>query len=352
MTANDTEHFSIDELSLILNSEPDFFMDLTVGKYTIEALRYLRDRINYPLGCSPTYDILSFQNTKEKLSGDYILSRLEEFFSTGIDFVCIPYGINKELLKSLDLSSRLIPVTSRTGALLIDYMKKFNCENPFIEYFDQIKDLLKKYRVTLDLADIFRPGCTHDAINNTCKTQELYLQKKYADLCHQSNIGVIIEGGGHLPYSYISSSINEIKSIFGDIPIWCGSVLGTDRAIGKDSVANAIGVVKAAISGADAFLSVSNSEHYSRPTPEQTADAIKDLHVALSIYNLECKNKSEINSNNAISIERNALNWENQIEHSLFPKFTKNLFISKKLLTKGKPCTMCGGYCPLLSKGV
>ena len=348
MTANDKAHFSANELNVILNSKPDYFMDLTVGSHTIDALKFLREILDYPLGCAPSYDILAPTNTTSLLSKETILARLKDIMETGVDFVCIPMGLNKEMLDSMDTADRLIPITSRTGGLLIEYMRKYQCENPFIEYLDDVLHMLKEYNVVLDLADIFRPGCTHDAFENKMKSAELTLQKKISDVCLERGVGFIIEGGGHLSYSNISKSLEEIHEIFGNVPVWCGSVLGTDRAVGKDSVANAIGVVKASLAGADAFLSVSNSEHYARPTYMQTADSIKDIHIALAIYRLEIGDPLEKKLNDDMSRARNALDWQGQINNSLFPNMTNNLFVEHGLSNSGKPCTMCGGYCPLL----
>ena len=48
MTAQESHSFSQQELNLILSTEPDFFVDLTVGDHVFDALRELRAKLSVP----------------------------------------------------------------------------------------------------------------------------------------------------------------------------------------------------------------------------------------------------------------------------------------------------------------
>ena len=54
-------------------------------------------------------------------------------------------------------------MVSRGGALLVNWMRKNNKENPFYEYYDEVLELAKKYNITLSLGDGMRPGSIIDA---------------------------------------------------------------------------------------------------------------------------------------------------------------------------------------------
>lgn len=349
MTDIEDKPFSDEELNVILKSEPDFFVDLTVGDHIMDALRWFRKKINVPLGCSPTYGIFAPNNISSKLSKEKIVKSIEEYLKTGLDFICLPLGINKQILTMLEKSKRIIPITSRCGGQLMTYMKKYCCENPYIDYLEDIVLLCKKYGVVLDLGDVFRAGCLQDAFNNEMKKEELRLVRKIADKVNNLGVSVIFEGGGHIPLNIMEKTVLETKEIIKDGPLWYGSTLPIDRAVGKDSVANTIGVVTCAMAGVDVFLAVSNSEHYGRPTAVETADAIKDVKVALATVKYAEGDPVEVEANHLMGQYRQERKWKKQVDVSLFPALTNNLFLQNNLLKDGQPCNMCGKYCPLLA---
>ena len=102
MTAQESHSFSQQELNLILSTEPDFFVDLTVGDHVFDALRELRAKLSVPLGCSPTYSILAPKNITHELSTNKILHSIRQFLDTGVDYICLPLGMDSNLAQETE----------------------------------------------------------------------------------------------------------------------------------------------------------------------------------------------------------------------------------------------------------
>lgn len=355
MNMKSQECMTAEEIKSIMNLKPDFLIELSIGDLALENLRKVREYAQVPLGCSPTYTIIPIDRAVGPVDKTEFLFRIREICEIGVDFICLPLGISLEFMKKYknEWEKRIIPVTSRCGEQIINYMKWFDKENPFLEYLDEIIEICVEFNIAIDTGDIFRTGCIEDSIDDEIKFLELKEAYKAAEKISSNGLGVIFEGGGHFPISKIKEYVKKIRAIIGEKPLWFGSVLGSDRAIGKDSVANCIGIYEAAMEGVNAFLTITNSEHFACPDVKQTIEAIKDMKVALSIVKAAKFDKNELRKNKMISVAREKRDWDAQIEHSLFPEFTKNLFLDQGLTQNGIPCNMCGKYCPLLkNKGI
>lgn len=73
-----------------------------------------------------------------------------------------------------------------------------------------------------------------------------------------------------------------MKGILNNAPIWYNGPLPTDRAASLDSIANALGSCTCALSGGDMFLALTDAEHYTKPTPYQSAQAVRTMKVVIS----------------------------------------------------------------------
>lgn len=352
MDGNSIRHFNKDELNVILNAEPDVVCDVSVGAGIPEALSEIRNYINVPLGSCPTYDIFNGK-IKDILSKEYILDRIEAHLKTGVDYILLHFGVESDMLELISKSERVIPLTSRGGGAIVRYMKVTKSENPLLLYFDDICELCKKYKVVLDLGDIFRTGCVEDGeniINDELKIRELKLLSDLRSRALSNGLQIVCEGGGHVPLSKIPEFITWQKEQLNQAPMFFNGPLPTDRAVGFDSVNSAIGISVASQYGGDMFLALSDSEHYGKPTPLQSAQAIRYSRVAMSASEFSLKEVNEVGKNVSMGKARASFNWEKQIENSLYPKISTSLFMQENLIGKRKPCSLCGDLCPLLVK--
>ncbi len=94
------------------------------------------------------------------------------------------------------------------------------------------------------------------------------------------------------------------------------------------------------------FASITQAEHYAMPTAGDTADAVRNARVAITALELGRGNTDEIARQEAMSRARRKNAWQTQAEHAIFPDLANQVFLQQDLLTDGKPCTICGIYCP------
>lgn len=351
MDSNSVEHFNEQELEVILQAKPDAVCDVSIGNNIPKALEKIRGSINVPLGSCPTYDIFT-PNIKFELKKEEILEKIEKHLMAGVDFILLHFGVNQSIVKNLEKSKRIMPITSRGGGDIIRYMKKFNCENPLLQYYDSIGDLCRKYGVVLDLGDVFRTGCIEDGEEilekNGLKYQEVMLLAEIRKNLIKNGVAVVCEGGGHMPLNVIPKFSEWMKKNLDNAPIWYNGPLPTDRAVSYDSVANAIGSCVCAINGGDMFLALTDAEHYTKPSPYQSAQAIRTMKVMVSCVEYSRGNIREIELNHKMGKCRQERNWEGQINYSLYPQLTSNAFKKYGLTENAKPCSLCGAHCPLL----
>ena len=351
MDSKSIEHFKQDELKIIMNALPDAVCDVSIGKNIPQALASIRNEINIPLGSCPTYDVLN-ETIKTTVSRDYVLETIEAHLQSGIDFILLHLGFNLSMLDKAINSGRVMSTTSRGGGALMRYMRYTNSENPFLLYLDDIIELCKKYQVVLDLGDVFRPGCLEDGRelfdDNCLKKIEIDFLSIIQKKAYQNGLQIVCEGGGHIPLTMIKNYVIWMKTKLNQAPLFFNGPLPTDRAVGLDSTANVIGVSHAALYGGDMFMPLTDAEHYAKPTPQQSAMAIRQLTVAISSVEYVLGNQDEILMNHKMGRARQDRKWQEQANCSLYPHMSANLFSSQGLLNDSQPCSLCGSMCPLL----
>ncbi|MGX1778367.1 phosphomethylpyrimidine synthase ThiC [Nocardia brasiliensis] len=335
----------VESMSVILAARPDAVMDLTTNPEGVALRTDLKEIVGIPLGACLTYDL--FAEPRKKLSHDEFVERFELGLAPGVDFVLIHAGINPVLAELSEKSDRIMPTTSRGGGLIARYMRMHQCENPLIEYYDDILDICRRREVVLDLGDIFRPGATADA-GDELKWREIQLLAELRKEALASGVQVLCESGGHIPMHQIPSLISTYKEALGGAPLWLAGPMVVDNAVTLDSIVNTLGVATAGQHGGDMFASITQVEHYAMPKATDTAEAIRNVQVAITALEVAFGNPAEVARQRAISVARRANDWEIQQGHALYPDLAGNVFIQHGL-RKGAPCTICGSLCPHLT---
>ncbi|GGK69145.1 phosphomethylpyrimidine synthase ThiC [Nocardia camponoti] len=342
----DTDRAAIvDSMAVINAAGPDAVIDLTTNPEGIALRRELKEVVGVPLGCCLTYDL--FAQPRKKLGRDEFLERFELGLDSGVDFVLIHAGINPELARMSEQSNRIMPTTSRGGGLVARYMRMHNTESPLHEFFDGILEICRRRGVVLDLGDIFRPGATADA-GDELKWREIELLAQLRHRALDAGVQVLCETGGHIPLHRIPELIPAYKEALGGAPLWLAGPMVVDNAVTLDSIVNTLGVAAAGTCGGDMFASITQVEHYLMPTGIDTAEAVRNVKVAITALELGRGNTTEIARQRAISVARRANNWDVQATHALYPGLATNAFINAGLKT-GAPCTICGSLCPHLT---
>ncbi|WP_216916693.1 phosphomethylpyrimidine synthase ThiC [Nocardia noduli] len=339
----DTDRQAITEsMSVILAAGPDAVMDLTTNPEGVALRADLKDIVGVPLGACLTYDL--FADHRKKLSRAQFLEGFERGLAPGVDFVLVHAGINPVLAELSAKSERIMPTTSRGGGLIARYMRKHRCDNPLIDYFDGILDICRQYGVVLDLGDIFRPGATADA-GDDMKWREIELLAELRRIGLAAGVQILCEAGGHMPLNLIGELIPAYKQALGGAPLWLAGPMVVDNAVTLDSIVNTLGVAAAGQHGGDMFASITQVEHYAMPTATDTAEAIRNVRVAITALDIAREFPAELARQRALSVARRANAWDIQQTHALYPDLAGNVFIHHGL-REGAPCTICGALCP------
>ena len=268
----------LEKLKVSIENGADTVMDLSVGNTIEETRKEILNHSTIPVGTVPIYEAASTAaRTRKsflKMTKDDVLETIEKQAREGVDFFTIHAGVTEEIIKKIPrLRKRLIEIVSRGGALIANWIRCNNKENPFYEYFDDILAIAKKYDITLSLGDGLRPGSVLDATDSV-QLYELRQLGKLAQRARAYGVQTIIEGPGHVPLNQIEKNIKLQKRICRGAPFYVLGPLVTDVASGYDHIAASIGGALASFYGADFLCYVTPSEHLKLPSVEDVKEGL------------------------------------------------------------------------------
>lgn len=339
----------IEKLKVAISYGADALMDLSVGGNLSKMRREVLKYSSVPVGTVPVYEVAVRAQEKNnnfiKFTTWDILDVLNEQAKQGVDFFTIHCGVTRRSLKVLEKQKRLMGLVSRGGAIIANWIKSHNEENPFYTHFEQILDIANKYDVTLSLGDGLRPGSILDATDKAQIT-ELKILGALARRAKARGVQVMIEGPGHVPLDQIKKNILLEKKYCDGAPFYVLGPLITDVAPGYDHITSAIGGALAASFGADFLCYVTPAEHLRHPTVSDVQEGVIAARIAAHAGDLVKRKKLAINWDRNISAARKARDWKKQIQLSIDPKKSKAYRLSSKPRLSDV-CTMCGKYCSI-----
>lgn len=302
-------------------------------------------KVDIPLGTVPVYEIfLKFKEGKSKDLRKLTLSVLESQAKQGVDFFSLHPSITRQITEQLSASNRVIPVTSRGGAMMIEMMTSLECENPFYENLDDILALCREYNITLSLVGTLRPGSIADAFEPLHLT-ELIVQGNIVNRAIVSNVQTMVELVNHVSLSAIPKYCELGISLFRGVPLGALGPTPTDIAVGYDDVAGAIGAAVAVSNGVSWINCVTAAEHNYLPKYEDTVQAIKYFKIAAHIGYIA--RSGDIAQDKKLSFSRNINDWDGIACSSIFPNDAREIF-EEHGYKFGQPCDMCHAECPLV----
>jgi phosphomethylpyrimidine synthase len=272
------------------------------------------------------------------------LKAYERHAKEGVDFTTVHAGVTKASLNLV--KRRLMPVVSRGGSFLLDWMAKNNKENFLYEYFDEILDIAREYNVTISLGDGLRPGCIADSTDKA-QMHELKVLGELTLKARQKGVQVIVEGPGHIPLNEIQKNVALEKKVCQGAPFYVLGPLPIDTAVGYDHIASSIGGALAAYFGADFLCYVTPKEHIGLPNSEDVYQGVMVTKIAASVVDIARGNKKLASRSGLMSRARKSFDWAKMSEYAIDRKKFKELLKESPKLEKGG-CSMCGDeFCAL-----
>lgn len=336
------------KLEAALQAKADAVMDLSLADNLTEIRSMVLKDSTVPVGTVPLYEAATLARLRR---GAVIHLDTEEFFEVlerqmaeGVDFITVHVGVTKELISRYETGKRVEGIVSRGGAITAAYIKQTGNENPLYEGYDRLLDLCEKYDTVLSLGDGLRPGAIADASDFF----EIGEQKTLGDLQQralQRGVMSMIEGPGHVPLHLVKESVERIKHLTHNAPLYLLGPIVTDVAPGYDHITSAIGGAVAGMSGADFICYVTPSEHLGLPSADDVFQGVIAARIAAHAADIAKNRPGAADWDLEISKARKALDWDAQIRLAIDPERARN--VRKERSGEGA-CTMCAEYCVFL----
>ncbi len=340
------------KLEVALNAGADFVMDLSVGTgkglEEIRAeLREIRqgmlDHSPAPLGTVPIYETIS------RLDGDIptldpsdLLGVIREQAEQGVDFMTLHAGL---LQRHLPLAqTRKMGIVSRGGAIMAEWMKLNNAENPLYTHWDEVMEILAKHDVTVSLGDGLRPGCLADA-SDEAQFAELSVLGELVRRCRERGVQVMVEGPGHIPFNEVQMNMEREAELCDGAPFYVLGPVVIDIAPGYDHLVSAIGATAAATYGASLLCYVTPAEHLGLPDAAEVHQGCIAYRIAAHAGDVARGLPGARTRDDAMADARFNFDWEKQFELALDPCTARERWLRTRA-ENGTPtddhCSMCG----------
>lgn len=218
-----------------------------------------------------------------------------------------------------------------------------NQENPFYENFDPILELARKYNITLSLGDALRPGAIADSTDKF-QINELKVLGGLVKRCRKKDVGVMVEGPGHIRIDQIPYNMRLEKKLCHNAPFYVLGPLTTDVAAGYDHITGAIGGAIAALNGADFLCVVTPAEHLRHPSIQDIREGVIASRIAAHSVDI-LRFKNEWMRDYKLSHYRAKRDWKKIFPLCLDKEKAKQY--RKSLSSTPQACSMCGDFCSL-----
>lgn len=314
----------------------DTISDLSMGG-DINAIRAaIMASTTLPITTVPVYQTVVETGLKEMTAED-IIGTLTMQAEQGISSFVI-HCVSHTMLHEFRRKKRILGVVSKGGSITSAFMLINQCENPFVEHFDEVLSICKKHDIILSLGNTARSGCINDR-RDKAQLEEIRQNVVLAHRAHEKGIQVIIEGtGGHVRSDRIASYVRYQKrqAVF---PLFVAGPLPVDIAVGYDHIAGCAGANIASAAGADYLCYITPAEHLGLPSSESVKEGLIAFRIAAHIGDtVKYKN---LENDKKVALMRAALDREGQIQCALDPARARDL------ADGDTECTMCGEFCAI-----
>ncbi|RAP51004.1 MAG: phosphomethylpyrimidine synthase [Methanosphaera sp. SHI613] len=348
-TEREDINIELEKVDVLVEYGADAVMDLSTGPKLEEIRQKILAKTNIPLGTVPIYEA-GAQTLKENknivdMDEDAIFKTISKQGKEGVDFITVHCGINKENVKAVKNSNRLMGIVSRGGALTAAWIIHNDKENPLYKEFDYLLEICHEHDITLSLGDGLRPGCIHDA-TDISQIRELTTLGQLVKRSREANVQVMVEGPGHVPIKQVKANMQIQKTICDHAPFYVLGPLVTDVAPGYDHINAAIGASIAGASGADFLCYVTPAEHLSIPSVEQVKEGVIASKIAAEVSDIAKEIPSTLKREYDMAVARENFDWEKQFELAIDGKTARQIYENGGA-SDDEMCSMCGDFCAI-----
>jgi phosphomethylpyrimidine synthase len=326
----------IEKARIAVEFGADTISDLSMGGDIDAIRREILSCTSLPVTTIPVYQAAAEIGLRN-LTPDEIIASLRKQAASGISS-CVIHGVSLGMLETFRGDKRILGMISKGGSITSAFMLLNQCENPYLEQFDEVISICRKHDIVLSLGNTMRSGCIHDLPDRAAK-EEIQQNVRLAEVAHEKGVQVIIEGaGGHIRMDRIASTVSNYKR-HARFPLFVAGPLPTDIALGYDHLAGCVGASIASAAGADYLCAITPAEHLGLPGPGAVKEGIIAFRIAAHIGDISKYHQD--GKDREMAVHRAALDRDGQIRCSLDPARALTLAGNER------ECTMCGDFCAI-----
>jgi phosphomethylpyrimidine synthase len=327
----------------------DAIMDLSTAGDLPGIRKALIEQCPVAIGTVPLYEmaVIARNNRKSvlELTADDMFAVIEDHCRQGVDFLTLHCGITMQSVSTFKEVGRLAGATSRGGTIIMEWIHHNNKENPLYDQYDRLLDLCAEYDVAVSLGDGFRPGALYDATDRP-QIEELVILGKLVKRARERNVGVFVEGPGHVPLHQVAANMQIQKTLCDGAPFYILGPLVTDISPGYDHITAAIGGAVAGMAGADFLCYVTPAEHLRLPSIEDVREGVIASRIAGHAADVARGLPGAIEWDHEISRAKIALDWDKMISLCVDPDKARQYRDSLPPADQAL-CSMCGEFCAI-----
>ncbi len=337
------------KMHLSVKHGADAIMDLSTAGDLGAIRSTLLKECPLVVGTVPIYEMALIAREKEKsfleLNADEMFEVIENHCKQGVDFLTLHCGVTAQTVSRFKEVKRLAGATSRGGTILMEWIHHNNKENPLYEQYDRLLALCYEYDVALSLGDGFRPGAIFDSTDRV-QIEELIVLGELVKRAREKNVGVFVEGPGHVPIHEIATNIQIQKTLCNGAPFYVLGPLVTDLSPGYDHISGAIGGAVAGMAGADFLCYVTPAEHLRLPSLDDVREGVIASRIAAHAADIARGLPGAIEKDHELSRAKIDLNWEKMLSLCIDPEKAK-AYRDSLPPSDASLCSMCGEFCAI-----
>ncbi|MFW6253658.1 MAG: phosphomethylpyrimidine synthase ThiC [Chitinivibrionales bacterium] len=338
----------LEKMRVAIHHGADAIMDLSTGGDIIATRRALLEQCPVPVGTVPLYEMADFARKHQKsvldLTADEMFTVVENHCKQGVDFLTIHCGVTQQTVARFLEVERLAGAVSRGGTIIMEWIHHNKKENPLYEHYDRLLDILREYDVAISLGDGFRPGALYDATDRV-QIEELSVLGELVKRARKKDVGVFVEGPGHVPLHQVATNIQIQKTLCDNAPFYILGPLTTDVTPGYDHISGAIGGAVAGMAGADFLCYLTPAEHLRLPSVDDVREGVIASRIAAHVADIARGHPGARQWDDEISRAKVDLDWEKILSLCIDPEKARRYRESLPPTDDEQLCSMCGEFC-------
>jgi phosphomethylpyrimidine synthase len=326
----------------------DAIMDLSTAGDLAHIRRTLIAECPVAFGTVPLYEMGHAAKRKQKsileLTADEMFEVIEDHCRQGVDFLTLHCGVTRHSVRRFKEVERMAGAVSRGGTIMMEWIDTNDQENPLYEQYDRLLDILSEHDVAVSLGDGFRPGALCDATDRV-QIEELTTLGELVKRARRRDVGVFVEGPGHVPLDQVAANIQIQKTLCERAPFYVLGPLVTDVSPGYDHISGAIGGAVAGMAGADFLCYVTPAEHLRLPSVDDVREGVVASRIAAHAADVARGHPGAREWDDALSRAKVDLDWERMLSLCVDPQKARAYRQSLPPSEDPELCSMCGEYC-------